>query len=154
MDKRLHISSFPWTVLAACGADEGPQDQTATGAASGDQQQVQAAAQAGPEEEAPMSDFLAATLHSIEPAEPGQFRLEVAGSTQALRPDGISDGYFHSRRCVGNARLPACRRQKGNLECRQTRARSAASPTETRSEHDCSEVHQADQAWRVLPFPS
>lgn len=79
MDKRLLIASFLCTVLAACGADEGPQNQTVTGAASSDQQQVQAAAQAEPEEEAPMSDFLSVALHSIELAEPGQFRLEVAG---------------------------------------------------------------------------
>jgi len=79
VDKKPLMIVFLCVALSACGADETPQDQQATDARSGDQQQARAAAETEPGGETPMSEFLADSLHPIEPAAPGRFRLEVAG---------------------------------------------------------------------------
>jgi hypothetical protein len=78
MVSRIFLVCCSCALLAACGADETSQPH-ATNETNASQQQTQAAAQAEREEEAPMSEFLADSLHPIEPARPGRFRLEVAG---------------------------------------------------------------------------
>ncbi len=78
MLSRIVIVCLLAFILAACGADEAPSPQAADETSAADQQRP-AAAQAESEEEAPMSEFLADSLHPIEPAAPGRFRLEVAG---------------------------------------------------------------------------
>lgn len=79
MTSRVLLAMFLCALLAACGADEALQNLATTDAGSGDRQQAQAAAQPEQAVEAPMSEFLADSLHAIEQAEPGRFRLEVAG---------------------------------------------------------------------------
>ena len=79
MDKKIPVLVFFCAALSACSGDSTPQDQTTIDADSGDPQQTRAAAPAEPEEEAPMSTFLADALHPIAPARPGRFRLAVAG---------------------------------------------------------------------------
>lgn len=65
-------------ILTACGADEAPPPQVG-GETSSAERQTPTPTQAEPEGDPPMSEFLADSLHPIKPAQPGRFRLEVAG---------------------------------------------------------------------------
>ncbi len=80
MTLRLFAICCFCTALLGCGADE-PAPPQAASEGNADEPQTQAAAPSEPQEEAPMSEFLAESRHPIEPAPPGRFRLAVAGES-------------------------------------------------------------------------
>lgn len=75
---RIALSCLLAVMLAGCSSEDAPQRPAADELASTERTAV-SSEQTVSEEEVPMSEFLADSLHPIEPAAPGRFRLEVAG---------------------------------------------------------------------------
>jgi len=73
---RLMLMLLIGFAMAACGTDNNDRSSTLN---AGTEQTQAATVESDTDEEPALSEFLADSLHPIEPTTPGRFRLEVAG---------------------------------------------------------------------------